>query len=382
MDALYNIHKEEFGSAPQVITAAPGLVNLLGGHTEYNEGYLLQAAVSQTVKVAISARDDNALRFFAADYSERKRTTIPNLKFKREDRWANYIKGICVSFLQYGFPLRGMNISVIADLQAGVGLASSAALETAAAEAIRQLFSLEVSKAQFLQIVSRVENDFIKTYQSLKGPLGCFLAKEGTAMFIDMRSLSVDHIPLTMDGCSFVITDSSIPVICSREETEHRREKCRTCVELLSKKRPGTALRDYSENDLKQGMGLVPEPIRRLCMHVVSENTRVLEGKKALKKRDYVSFGKIMNRSHESLRDNYEVSCPELDWLIKRACETDGVLGSRMNGPGFCGSTVSLIRDDCLQNYMDQINDYEHIFGFAPKVYPLASSAGVRVLFP
>jgi len=382
MEALHKIHKEEFGSAPEVIAEAPGLVNLLGGHTEYNEGYVLQAALNKTFKVAVSRREDNALRFFAADLAERKRTTIPNLKFKREDRWANYIKGICVSFLQYGFPLKGMNISVSSDFPAGIGLASSAAMETAAAEAIRKLFGLDVSDAQLLQIVNRVENDFMKSYQSLKGPMGCLLARKGNIMFLDMRSLAVEYIPADTADYSFIITDSNIPIINAKEETEHRRQKCRTCVELLSQKRSGTALRDYSESDLKQGMGLVPEPIRRLCMHVVSENTRTLDARKALKKKDFISLGKIMNRSHESLRDNYEVSCPELDWLIKRAWETECVLGSRMNGPGFCGCTVSLIKHSCIRDYEEQIRDYEHIFGFTPVVYPLEPSAGVRVVFP
>lgn len=382
MDSIYKAHNEEYGSPPEVIVAAPGLVNLLGGHTDYNEGYVLQAALKQTLKVAISIRNDNSIRFFAADFSERKRTTIPNLKYKREDRWANYIKGVCVSYLQYGFSLKGLNISVSSEVPPGIGLASSAALEVAAALGIKTLFGLDVSDAQFIQIANRVENDFMKLSQTLRGPLGCFLAKAKNAMFLDMRSLSVNNIALTSDEYTFVVTDSNLPVIDSKEEIKSRRDKCARCVSYLNQKKPGAALRDYTENDLKQGMGLMPEHIRRLCMHVVSENDRVLSGKQALRKHDYQAFGKLMNRSHESLRDNYEVSCPELDWLIKRAWETEGVLGSRMNGPGFCGCTVSLIRNDCIENYREQIKDYEHIFGFTPNVYPLESSRGVRVIFP
>lgn len=382
MDSIYNAHKKEFGSPPEVIVSAPGLVNLLGGHTDYNEGYVLQAALKQTLKTAISVRNDNSLRFFAADFNERKRTTIPNLKYKREDRWANYIKGICVSYLQYGFSLKGLNISVESEFPPGIGLASSAALEIAIALGIKNLFGLDVSDAQFVQIANRVENDFMKTSQTLRGPLGCFLAKSKNAMFLDMRSMSVDNIPVSSADYTFIITDSNLPVINPKDEIKSRREKCRHCVSYLNQKKPGTALRDFTENDLKQGMGLVPEPIRRLCMHVVSENARVLSGRQALKKHDYQVFGKLMNRSHESLRDNYEVSCPELDWLIKRAWETDGVLGSRMNGPGFCGCTVSLIKNGCIENYIEQIKDYEHIFGFTPSVYPLEPSRGVRVIFP
>lgn len=382
MEKIYKSHEEEYGSPPSIIVKAPGLVNLLGGHTEYNDGYVLQAALKQSVYVAASPRDDNSLRFFAADYAERKRTTVPNLKFKREDRWANYIKGICNSYMQYGYELKGMNFTISSEVPACVGLATSAAIEIATAEVIRSFYKFDVSDTQFIQIANRVENDFMNLHHPLKSPLGCLFAKTGTAMYLDMRTLEMDYIPLNFDDYCFLITNSNLPLISPVEEVMHRREKCKECVTLLNQKKAGTALRDYTESDLKGGMGLVPEPMRRLCTHVVAENNKVLDGVKVLKKGDLESFGKIMNRSHESLRDNYEVSCPELDWLIKRAWETDGVLGARMNGPGFCGCTITLIRKDKIDNYASQIENYDHIFGFTPELYPLEPSGGVSIILP
>ena len=382
MEKLYSIHNEEFGGPPELIVSAPGLVNILGGHTDYNEGYVLQTAISQSVKIAVSRREDNALRFYAADLNERKRTTTPNLKYKREDRWANYLKGVCAAFMKFGFPLKGLNISLSSEIPAGIGLSSSSAIAVAATEAIRKLFRYEISDAQFIQIANSVENEFIDLSQQLTGPLGCFLSKKNTAMFLDLRTLDIEYLPIKFDDYSFIITDSNLPVISAKEETKNRKQKCRECVGFLNQKKNGSALRDYSENDLKQGMGLVPEPVRRLCLHVVAENEKVLEGKDALLRKDIQALGKLMSRSHESLRDNYEVSCPELDWLIKRAWETEGVLGSRMNGPGFCGCTVSLIRNDCIENYRSQIKDYDHIFGFAAGLFPLEPSDGVCVLYP
>jgi galactokinase len=163
-------------------------------------------------------------------------------------------------------------------------------------------------------------------------------------------------------------------------EYNRRREECRKCVETLSVKKPGTALRDYSPADLRDSLGSIPETTRRKCLHVVEENARVLEAEEALRKKDLAGFGKLMNRSHESLRDLYEVSCPELDWLVKRAQETEGVYGSRLTGAGFGGCTITLIDEKAIPRYKEAILQYERIFGFRPEVYLCRPSGGARVL--
>jgi galactokinase len=151
-------------------------------------------------------------------------------------------------------------------------------------------------------------------------------------------------------------------------------------VQYLSTRKPGTALRDYSPGDVRDSMGLIPESTRKKCLHVVEENHRVLEAEEALRKKDLVAFGKLMNRSHESLRDLYEVSCPELDWLVKRAWETEGVYGSRLTGAGFGGCTVTLIEEDAVPRYREHILQYERIFGFRPELYLCKPSAGARIV--
>jgi len=177
-----------------------------------------------------------------------------------------------------------------------------------------------------------------------------------------------------------LITNSRVPRGLVDSEYNRRREECRRCVELLSARKPGTALRDYTPADVRDGMGIIPETTRKKCLHVVEENQRVLEAEEALKKKDLVGFGKLMNRSHESLRDLYEVSCPELDWLVKRAWETEGVYGSRLTGAGFGGCTVTLIEEDAIPAYREHIVQYERIFGFRPELYICKPSAGARIV--
>jgi galactokinase len=206
------------------------------------------------------------------------------------------------------------------------------------------------------------------------------MAKEGHAMLLDARWLTYRFVPLALQTARICITNSRVPHGLVDSEYNRRREECRRCVDLLSPRKPGTALRDYSPDDLRDSMGEIPETTRKRCLHVVEENQRVLEAEEALRRHDLVAFGKLMNRSHESLRDLYEVSCPELDWLVKRAQETEGVYGSRLTGAGFGGCTVTLIEEEAIPRYREHIMPYERIFGFRPEVYLCRPCGGARVL--
>ena len=199
-------------------------------------------------------------------------------------------------------------------------------------------------------------------------------------MLIDTRSMEYRHVNLNLKGVKILITNSNVPRTLVDAEYHQRRTECEKCVGLLSAKKPGRTLRDYSPADLRDSMGLIPESTRKKCLHVVEENQRVLEAEAALKKGDLAGFGKLMNRSHESLRDQYEVSCPELDWLVKRAWETEGVYGSRMAGVGFGGCTVTLIEEKVIPAYVARLEAYERIFSFRADTYVCEPAAGVRIV--
>jgi galactokinase len=200
-------------------------------------------------------------------------------------------------------------------------------------------------------------------------------------MFIDTRSMEYRHIPIALRSVKILITNSSVPRSLVDSEYNQRRGECEKCVSLLSSRKPGRSLRDYTAEDLRDSLGLIPETTRKRCLHVVEENERVRDAESSLRRNDIGSFGKLMNRSHESLRDQYEVSCPELDWLVKRAWETEGVYGSRMTGAGFGGCTVTLIEEKAIPKYEARLEVYERIFSFKPEIFLVNPADGAQIVF-
>jgi galactokinase len=381
MDDLIRSHLEEYGQDPNIIAQAPGRVNLIGEHTDYNEGFVLPMAIDYYVRVALSRRKDQHLRFFSSDLQDRKRTSLSNLRFKKEDRWANYPKGIISVLLNRGYDIGGLSFTVMGNVPIGVGLSSSAALEVATAYAVQKLLGIEISGPELAGLAQEAENSFVGVQCGIMDQFVSRMAQAGSAMFIDTRNMEYRHIPINLLTVKILITNSSVPRSLVDSEYNQRRAECEKCVSLLSARKSGRSLRDYSAADLRDSMGLIPETTRKRCLHVVEENERVREAEGALKKNDIVSFGKLMNRSHESLRDQYEVSCPELDWLVKRAWETEGVYGSRMTGAGFGGCTVTLIEEEAIPKYEARLVAYEKIFSFKPETFLCHPSDGARIVF-
>jgi len=381
MDEIFSHHAAEYGEEPEVIAEAPGVVNLMGEHTDFHEGYVLQIGLHLSVKVAISKRNDTSLRFYSIDLNERKRTTIANLKYKREDRWANYLKGVLYEIMQLGSSFKGMNISIMGVIPKEVGLGSSAALGIATALATREAFLLDLQDIQLVQLAYLSETAFIGKREKITDQLTTFYSREGNAVFIDLRSLEFQFIPFSFRDLIFVLTESGVKQTGIQEELEERYEICNDSVELLRERDQQKSLRDLTRQDLRAGMGLLPESSRRLCMHVVQENERVTEAIQLLKSGEGPAFGKLMHRSHESLRDNFEVSCPEVDWLVKRAMEVDGCYGSRLIGPGFGGCTLTLCHKDALPGYQKRLDEYEHIFGFHPVYYIISPQKGAHIVY-
>ncbi len=381
MKDVASLHQEEFGKPPQVVTAAPGVVDIMGEHTEHTGGFALPFAIDRYLYVAVSRREDTSLRFYAADFKERKRTSIANIKYKREDRWANYIKGVIVAFLQEGHPIRGLDITISGTVPPSIGLASSAALTVAAAVAVKTLYGLSIPDRRIIDFARGAETDFMELETGAIDTFTSCLSRPRQAMFIDTKYLEYRYVPLNMKDVKFLITDSQVPRSLGDGEFVQRWEDCERCIALLSRRRPGSTLRDFTAKDIRESIGILPENVRRRCLHIVEENARVREAEEILRKNgDLATLGKLLNRSHESLRDLFEVSCPELDWLVKRSWETEGVLGSRLTGTGFGGCTITLIRESAVPEYEKRLEEYERIFGFKAVSFVCEASGGVRVL--
>ncbi|MDC7126879.1 MAG: galactokinase [Spirochaetales bacterium] len=384
MDGLIASHKKEYNSSPQVIASAPGILNLMGEHTDYNEGCVIQTTINRHTLVAVSERKDNSLRFFWADKNEKKRTTVPNLKYKREDRWANYLKGVLFEIANLGHVLKGLDVTITSDIIPGIGLGASAALEVAFTAAVNKLFGFDFDEGQIIQAATYSESVFMNRNTEITDQFISTLGKKDQAVFLDLRSLDFKYLPVNFENVSIVIVNSNVPGTDAVRDDElaERKEQCAECVDFLSRKKSGKSLRDYTIEDISGGLGLLPDQIRRICTHVIGETQRSIDAASALKNKDLEMFGRLMNRSHESLRDNYEVSCPELDWLVKRSQELEGVLGARMTGGGFGGCTVTFIENRALENYKERLQEYEHIFGFVPEIFVCKASDGVEILYP
>jgi galactokinase len=382
------VHRKEYESEsdrsePVAIAEAPGRVHFLGEHGESGAGLYLSAAIDCHVKVAVSLRKDNSLRFFAADLGERKRTTLVNLKYKREDRWANFIKTAIQVFAELGYPVKGLNCTISGDIPQQVGLASSAAIEVAATVALRGFFHASITEPELLRRIITAHAVLFGTPANPVDYLILLSARKDQFLVVDERDLSLHKIKSPLAGCKILLMDSRVPRMGVADELRIRRQDIAKGLDLLAQrgdqKRDQASFRDYATTDLMDSMGNFPEEIRRRSMHIVQEIRRVYDAEDALRRKDLAALSRIIFHSHESLRDLYEVSCPEVDWLVKRAQEIEGIAGSRMTGQGFGGCTYTIIPAVLAGEYRKRLEDYERIFGFHPVIYEVRLATGSRM---
>lgn len=379
MKDIVALHRAEYEGSPEVVASAPGVVKMLGEQTESSDGLVLAAALSFDVRVSVSLRRDSSLRFFAADLGERKRTSLGNLKFKREDRWANYSKAVLDVLFKEGLPPKGINFTISGDIPTGVGLASSTAITLASAMALKELFGLSHKTDELVELSRRAEMDFFGKASPLYDSLTSALSTPNSISIVDLRTGRRRALPFVDGDYVFVLTDSKVPRLSVDSELRQREEDCKRCLALVSKGSRKT-LRDLGPEEVDELMGVLPESVRRRCLHVVEEHLRVLEAEDCLAKSDAGGFGRAINKSHLSLRNLYEVSCPEVDWLTKRATEIDGVLCSRLTGKGFGGCTVSIMHRESIGEYRKRLEDYERIFGFRAIVHEAEIAGGLRII--
>ena len=379
------IHRREYEltddrSEPVVIAEAPGRIHYLGEHGEPKAGLFLSSAIDRYIRVAVSLRKDNSLRFFAADLGERKRTTLVNLKYKREDRWANYIKVAIYIFAELRYPVKGLNFTIAGDIPQQIGLASSSAIEAAAVVALKGFFQANITDKELLNRLVASKTLFFGKNISPVDYLIAFSAKKNQFLIVDEVNNGVKRIKSPLTKYKLLVMDSRVPRMGIDEELKQRQRDIKKGLDILSNKKQGASFRDFVATDLMESMGNLPEEIRRRSLHIVQEIRRINNADDSLKRADLPYFTKIISHSHESLRDLYEVSCPEIDWLVKRAQELDGVLASRMTGQGFGGCTYTFIREDVIEEYKKRLEDYERIFGFHPVIYEMKLASGCRLV--
>ena len=377
---LRRAFREHYGRAPRLFRA-PGRVNLIGEHTDYNGGFVLPMALDRETVVAAAARADALVRVHSLGARESAEFDLASPGRPRRGHWLDYVEGVARALTGRGFRLAGAELMIASDVPAGAGLSSSAALEISAGLALAALAGAEVDRVTLALAGQQAEHEYVGTMCGIMDQFVAAMAREGHALLIDCRTLEATPVPLNTRAAAFVVCDTRVRHELSTSEYNTRRAECERGVELLGEFLPGvTQLRDVSVEDFRLYEARLPEPIRRRCRHVVTEDERTLSMVGALAANDLAGAGRLMYASHESLRRDYEVSCRELDELVSIARSLGGAAhGARMTGGGFGGSTVNLVRRDALDEFTREISTaYERSAGVRPAVYVSEPGGGAE----
>jgi galactokinase len=324
-----------YGKQPAVTADAPGRVNLIGEHTDYNDGFVLPAALPLRTKVELSPRDDRTVRVWSREFAAQGIETFSLEELRPTGAWTDYVRGMSWALVEHGLT-RGFDARVASDVPVGSGLSSSAALLVAIGRAAREGFRLDLSDLELARIARRAETDFVGAPVGIMDQMACSLADETSALFIDTRTLAYERVPLP-PAAALLVVDSGIRHSHVTGEYRLRRDECARAAAALGV----AALRDLSASDLT-AIDALPEPLNRRARHVVTENARVLAAVAALRSNLPAEVGRLFVASHISMRDDFEVSTPAVDALVETARSLHGVYGARLTGGGFGGSIVAL----------------------------------------
>ena len=370
--------KARFGQWPRVYRA-PGRVNLIGEHTDYNEGLVMPAAIQFHVWVAATARNDRKLLAHSTIFSEIVEIDLQSQDLRPRNHWSDYVLGIAMMLEQSGHALRGANLMILGDVPIGSGLSSSAALEVASGFALLATSGMPVDRTELAKLCQRAENEVVGARVGIMDPFVSCFGCSGQALMLDCRTLQYDLLPVSSEA-QLVICNTMVKHSLASGEYNTRRAECEEAVRVLSRCLPHVrALRDVTLADLAHHTGELQPSVYRRCRHVITENLRVTDAADALRKNDLPEFGRLMGESHCSLRQDYEVSCAELDLLVELAQKQPGVYGSRMTGGGFGGCTINVVDGQAVDNFQRNIfRDYQRLTGRAPQIFvsPPAGGAG------
>jgi galactokinase len=343
-------------------------VNLIGEHTDYNGGFVMPAAIDRATYVAVKARTEPKLVVDSENFNERQEFPLGDSAARARGNWSDYVRGVAVTLERSGFRLRGANLLVRGEVPIGSGLSSSAALEVAVGQALLAISGISLAAPDLARLCQRAENEFVGVSCGIMDQFACCSAQAGHALLLDCRSLEYRMVPLP-GNVRLMICDTKVRHRLNSGGYNQRRAECEAGVRLLQRRDSAIhSLRDATLENLEHAA--LPEVIFRRCRHVITENARVTRAPAALETGDLALFGRLMRDSHQSLRDDYEVSCEELDLLVRIAEALPGVYGSRMTGAGFGGCTVSLVKSEDATEFARLVREqYCSATGIEPVVW-------------
>ncbi|MBI3586579.1 MAG: galactokinase [Ignavibacteriales bacterium] len=374
------VFAEKFGyNKDWIVIRSPGRVNLIGEHTDYNEGFVLPAAIDKAIVFVIAPRVDGCCRFYAADIDENYECHRGLLQ-KSAQGWPNYLLGVIDQFQKAGHEIGGCDLVFGGDIPIGAGLSSSAAIEAGFAFGLNELFDFKIDRVRLVKLAQKAENEFVGVQCGIMDQFISIFGEERKVLRLDCRSLEYEYVPFERDDIRTVLCDTQVRRALASSEYNVRRRECELAINTLRRFDNNLkSLRDVSLDFLMNHKKDLEPVLYNRCEYVIRENARVLQACEDLKQNDFRSFGERMYESHQGLRDGYEVSSPELDLLVELASATGGVLGARMMGAGFGGCTINLVEESHVERFSETIQrQYREKTGQDIKVYITSIQSGTK----
>ena len=376
-----NLFREHYGVDAQIIVRAPGRAELIGGHTDYNDGYVLPMAIEREALVLASRREDKKVRIYSEALKDEVEFALDGSIIPSEPAWSNYAKGVAALLLRAGRELCGLDMYLACDIPIGGGLSSSAAIEVAYARAFLAAIDENFDPVELALLCQEAEHSFAGAPCGIMDQFICVLGRKGSALLLDCRTREFRYVPMPADKVEVLIADTRVKHNLGQSEYPLRQQQCRSAVEKLKNYYPQiSALRDVDTDMLKRCEDALDSVEFARARHVITENQRVLDVAQALEAGNVERAGQLLNESHRSLRDDYQVSCSELDFMAERAVAIEGVYGARMSVGGFGGCVVAFVEPEKAERISAELERaYKEKFGIEAGIFYTQAAGGAEV---
>lgn len=391
MKLINDAHIEEYGTKPEITAKAPGRFHLIGEHSWFFKDKTLSMAVNLPVYVAVSKRQDSSVHFFYKQINEHKKATVNALKYKKEDRWANACKAIVYGFTSGGFAIGGFDLTVYSEILPSAGFGVTTAIKAATLIALQNLFEVKCTDNELLQILERGNRRFLQSENYLSDNYSALFSKKGNLLITDYFKNSWDYVPFNFSDKKIFLIDTKVPRVSIWNEASIFEPQYALLLGDLREQKPNVyGGWQYINNitDINEVLEIETEDVQRKLKSVIREHKDLLEAKAGLETGDFFKFARSVNHSHETMRDMFNMSCPEIDWILKRVSElepnlelvTNPVTCGRITGKGFGRCLFVVMRENDVENFNSKLNEFEKIFGFHPECYEVEPSDGACII--
>lgn len=391
MKAIDDAHELEYGKKPEVVAKAPGRFHLAGEYSWFFRNKTLSMAINLPVYVSISKRDDSSLKCYFCQYDERKKANLTSMKLKKEDKWANTIKAVAYGFTSGGYKISGMDITIYSEILPSAGFGITTGIKAAFAIAVRKLFDLNCNDVNLLQVIERANRLFLKTENFSADNYAAFFAKKGNLIITDYYKNKWDYIPFSFPGKKIFLIDTKVPRIpLWNENTLFEPHYALILGDLRESKDNVYGGWRYIDNitDINESLSELSEAEHRKLMGIIKEHNDIMNARDGVESGDFFKFARAVNHSHETLREHFDISCPETEWILKRISEFEPnlelirnpVTCGRITGKGYGRCVYTVIRDCDVDKLNEKLSEFEKIFGFHPVSYEVECADGASIV--